>query len=57
MIKSPQSKRELIMALVERLSNENTDDAELIQKQLDVIDNVVCEALDINKSENPSYCL
>lgn len=46
------SKRELIMNLVERLVTSGIDEPDEIIREIDIIDNVVCEALDIDKSEH-----
>lgn len=49
------SKRELVMSLVERLATSDNEDAEKLLRQLDIIDNIICEILDIDKSKYPSY--
>jgi hypothetical protein len=49
------SKRELIMSLVERLATSDNEDTENLLRQLDVLDNIICEVLDIDKSQYPSY--
>jgi len=49
------SKRELVMSLVERLATSDNENTEELLRQLDIIDNVICEILDIDKSQYPSY--
>lgn len=49
------SKRELIMNLVERLVTSGIDEPDEIIREIEIIDNVVCEALDIDKSQHPSF--
>jgi hypothetical protein len=57
MTNPPQSQRELLMALIEKVVSQDISDPELLEKHLDVIDNFICELLDIDKSSNPSYSL